>query len=82
MGFLTCVRKWWMDKPCKYLACHMWICRMIILDVGLKMRFTLDDPKFFMIVLTVKNVNVRLQSGNLKMKFFACLSQSEVRRVQ
>ena len=55
---------------------------MIILDVGLKMRFTLDDPKFFMIVLTVKNVNVRLQSGNLKMKFFACLSQSEVRRVQ
>ena len=37
------------------------------------MRFTLNDPKFFMNGLAGTATNVRLQSGDLKMKFFACL---------
>ena len=37
------------------------------------MRFTLNYPKFFMNGLAGTATNVRLQSGDLKIKFFACL---------
>ena len=47
--------------------------RMLIPGVDLKIRFTLNDPKFFMNRLIAQNVNVRLQQGDLKMKFFACM---------
>ena len=47
--------------------------RMLIPGVDLKMRFTLNDPKFFMNGLTSVTTNVGLQQGDLKMKFFACI---------
>lgn len=47
--------------------------RMLIPGVDLKMRFTLNDPKFFTNGLTSVTTNVRLQRGDLKMKFFACM---------
>lgn len=47
--------------------------RILIPGVDLKMRFTLDDPKFFMNGLTSVTTNVRLQREDLKMKFFACM---------
>ena len=47
--------------------------RLLILGVDLKMRFTLNDPKFFMNGLTAVNTDVRLQAGDLKMKFYACM---------
>ena len=47
--------------------------RMFIPGVDLKMRFTLNDPKFFMNGLHAVNTAVRLQQGDLKMKFFACM---------
>ena len=47
--------------------------RMLIPGVDLKMRFTLNDPKFFMNGLTAVNTAVRLQAGDLKMKFYACM---------
>ena len=43
--------------------------RLLIPGVDLKMRFTLNDPKFFMNGLTAVNTDVRLQAGDLKMKF-------------
>ena len=54
--------------------------RLLIPGVDLKTRFTLKDPKLFMNGLTAVNTDVRLQAGDLKMKFYAC--QSQVRRVQ
>ena len=47
--------------------------RMLIPGVDLKMRFTLNDPKFFMNGLAAVATNVRLQAGDLKMKFYACM---------
>ena len=47
--------------------------RMLIPGVDLKMRFTLNDPKFFMNGLTAVNTAVRLQAGDLKMKFYASM---------
>ena len=47
--------------------------RMLIPGVDLKMRFTLNDPKFFMNGLTAVATDVRLQAGDLKMKFYACM---------
>ena len=47
--------------------------RMLIPGVNLKMRFTLNDPKFFMNGLTAVATDVRLQAGDLKMKFYACM---------
>lgn len=47
--------------------------RILIPGVDFKMRFTLSDPKFFMNGLAGTATNVRLQSGDLKIKFFACL---------
>ena len=47
--------------------------RMLIPGVDLKIRFTLNDPKFFMNEITTVNTDVRLQTGDLKMKFFACM---------
>ena len=47
--------------------------RMLIPGVDLKMRFTLNDPAFLINGLTAQNVPVRLQQGDLKMKFFACM---------
>ena len=47
--------------------------RMLIMGVDLKMRFTLNDPKFFMNGLAAVATNVRLQAGDLKMKFYACM---------
>ena len=37
------------------------------------MRFTLNDPKFFMNGLAAVATNVRLQADDLKMKFYACM---------
>ena len=47
--------------------------RMLIPGVDLKIRFTLNDPKFFMNGITAVNTDVRLQAGDLKMKFYACM---------
>ena len=47
--------------------------RMLIPGVDLKMRFTLNDPKFFMNGLAAVATKVRLQAGDLKMKFYACM---------
>ncbi|CAH3033711.1 unnamed protein product, partial [Pocillopora meandrina] len=47
--------------------------RMLIPGVDLKMRFTLNDPKFFMNGIGTVNTDVRLQAGDLKMKFYACM---------
>ena len=47
--------------------------RLLIPGVDLKMRFTLNDPKFFMNGLAAVATNVRLQAGDLKMKFYACM---------
>ena len=47
--------------------------RMLIPGVDLKMRFTLNDPKFFMNGLTAVATDVRLQASDLKMKFYACM---------
>ena len=47
--------------------------RMLIPGVDLKMRFTLNDPKFFMNGLAAVATNVRLQASDLKMKFYACM---------
>ena len=47
--------------------------RTLIPGVDLKMRFTLNDPKFFMNGLTAVATDVRLQAGDLKMKFYACM---------
>ena len=44
------------------------------MGVDLKMRFTLNDPKFFMNGIGTVNTDVRLQAGDLKMKFYAYLS--------
>ena len=46
---------------------------MLIPGVDLKMRFTLNDPKFFMNGLAAVATNVRLQARDLKMKFYACM---------
>ena len=43
------------------------------MGVDLKMRFTLNDPKFFMNGLAAVATNVRLQARDLKMKFYACM---------
>ena len=47
--------------------------KLLIPGVNFKMRSTLNGPKFFMNGLAGTTTNVRLQSGDLKMKFFACL---------
>ena len=47
--------------------------RMLIPGVDLKMRFTLNDPKFFMNGLAAVATKVRLQAGDLKIKFYACM---------
>ena len=47
--------------------------RMLIPGVDLKMSFTLNDPKFFMNGLAAVATKVRLQAGDLKMKFYACM---------
>ena len=47
--------------------------RLLIPGVDLKMRFTLNDPKFFMNGLTAVATDIRLQAGDLKMKFYACM---------
>ena len=47
--------------------------RMLIPGVDLKIRFTLNDPKFFVNGLNAVATGVRLQAGDLKMKFFACM---------
>ena len=47
--------------------------RMLIMGADLKMRFTLNDPKFFMNRIGTVNTDVRLQAGDLKMKFYACM---------
>ena len=47
--------------------------RMLIPGVDLKIRFMLNDPKFFMNGITAVNTDVRLQAGDLKMKFYACM---------
>ena len=47
--------------------------RMLIPGVDLKIRFTLNDPKFFMNGIIAVNTDVRLQAGDLKMKFYACM---------
>ena len=46
---------------------------MLIPGVDIKMRFTLNDPKFFMNGLAAVATNVRLQARDLKMKFYACM---------
>lgn len=40
--------------------------RTLIPGVDLKMRFTLNDPKFFVNRMAASDVNVRLQSGDLR----------------
>ena len=52
---------------------------MLIPGVDIKMRFTLNDPKFFMNRLAAVATNVRLQACDLKMKFYACIVRSEIR---
>lgn len=47
--------------------------RILIPGVDFKLRFTLNDPKFFMNGLAGTATNVRLQSGDLIIKFFAYL---------
>ena len=47
--------------------------RLLIPGVDLKMRFTLNDPKFFMNGIGTVVTNIRLQAGDLKMKFYACM---------
>lgn len=47
--------------------------RMLIPGVDLKISFTLNEPKFFVNGLAAVNTDVRLQAGDLKMKFFACM---------
>lgn len=47
--------------------------RILIPRVDLKIRFTLNEPKFFMNGLAGVNTDVRLQARDLKMKFFACM---------
>ncbi|XP_058970810.2 uncharacterized protein F54H12.2-like [Pocillopora verrucosa] len=47
--------------------------RMLIPGVDLKIRFMLNDPKFFMNGITAVNTDVRLKAGDLNMKFYACM---------
>ena len=47
--------------------------RMIFPGEDFNLSFTLKDPKFFMNGQSTAAVKVRVQSGDLKMKFFACL---------
>ena len=47
--------------------------RLLIPGVDFKMRFTLNDPKFFMNGIGTVNTAVGLQAGDLKMKFYACM---------
>ena len=46
--------------------------RMLILGVDMKIRFTLNELQFFVNGLATQNTDVRLEAGDLKMKFFAC----------
>ena len=46
--------------------------RMLIPGVDMKIRFTLNEPQFSVNGLAAANTDVRLQAGDLKMKFFAC----------
>ena len=52
---------------------HADLDRMLIPGVDLKMRFTLNDPKFFMNRIGTVATDVRLEAGDLKMKFYACM---------